>query len=214
MSIDDGIRLTELFIPYHGHARASELAGKLIKKFGSFNGVISNSNITNSVFNNIDKELVGRLEALRNAREDIFFDLLEDTQIDTATPIIACNFRTLHQHNDIFRIGSYFYSNGGYVGKSEVSCGDATSVHIYPRELAKKAFELEATHLIIVVGIPETAFNLTPALIENISVCRSALKTLGILISRVVVVNKARTVFEFNPQNKFRPTTVKSIGVD
>lgn len=202
-------RVREKFIKDNGHTLADyellelllfaaiprvdvkPLAKELIEQFGSFAGVISADLEQLEAVKGIKRNTAVHLKSVQAASKRLARQQLEKRPVLGAWQdlIDYCYTAMAHEKKEQFRI--LFLNNKNVLIKDEVQqVGTINHTPVYPREVVKRALELEATALILIHNHPSGDPKPSQDDIKMTQVIIDAAKGVGITIHDHLIIGK------------------------
>lgn len=186
------VDLLALLLSYLGTAASSrELAGKLIDRFGSFGGVVTARRAQMSDTADVEPAVVEffalvRAAGTRLAREEI----CSRPVLDAWDKLIAY-LRTTMAHQRVEQIRILFLDRCNVLIADEVQhTGTIDHTPVYPREVAKRALELDATAIIMVHNHPSNHPAPSKADIAMTRTIQDAMTRLGVVLHDHIIVSR------------------------
>lgn len=174
---------------------AAALARALLDRFGDFNGVVSASPTRLLEQDGIDITVVDGLKIVEAAAQRLAqARVLRRSVISSWDALLAyCRTTMANREAEHFRV-LFLDRQNALIADEEQGRGTVNHVPVYPREVAKRALELNASALILVHNHPSgdpTPSDSDIAMTERV---RAALEALDITLHDHLVIGHARVV--------------------
>ena len=184
--------LLALLLSYLGTGvNSRELAGRLIDRFGSFGGVVATHPAQVADTADVQPQVIEffalvRAAGTRLAREEICSRPL----LDAWDKLIAY-LRTTMAHQRVEQIRILFLDRGNVLIADEVQhTGTIDHTPVYPREVAKRALELDATAIIMVHNHPSNHPAPSKADIAMTRTIQDTMNRLGVVVHDHIIVSR------------------------
>lgn len=137
------------------HRDVCDLCKLLLKQFGSFNGVISASDINLRKIHGVGQAVTNELKIVQAAAHKMAqMQVLGKDILTTWDQLIAyCRSRMAHLAAEEFRV-LFLDGKNILIADECLQSGIVNHVPVYPRQIAKRALELDATAVILVHNHP------------------------------------------------------------
>ncbi|MEL6680541.1 MAG: DNA repair protein RadC [Pseudomonadota bacterium] len=167
------------------------LAKALLRQFGDFNRVISAAPARLTEVQGIGSAVVQELKIVEAAARRLSqVQMLGADAISSWGALIDyCRVALAHQDREVFH-ALFLDRKNKIIADEEQGRGTVDHVPVYPREVAKRALELNASALILVHNHPSGDPTPSEADIAVTDQIRSALDALGIVLHDHVIVGK------------------------
>ena len=131
------------------------LARRLLDKFGSFNGVISAPVATLKQMHQVGDAVITELKIVQAAAHRLAQSRVLQREVISSWDALVdyCRARMAHRETEQFRI-LYLDRKNTVIADEEQAAGTVDHVPVYPREVVKRALELQASALILVHNHP------------------------------------------------------------
>lgn len=137
------------------HCDVRDLCKLLLKQFGSFNGVIAASDINLRKICGVGQSVINELRVVQAAAYKMAqMQVLGKDVLTTWDQLIAyCRSRMAHLAQEEFR-ALFLDSKNVLIADECLQSGIVNHVPVYPRQIAKRALELDASAVILVHNHP------------------------------------------------------------
>jgi len=171
------------------------LAHKLIKEFGDFNGVISASAMRLASVKGVGDSAVQELKIVEAAAHRLMRSRIIGQEVLSSWDALIeyCTASMAHRKTEQFRI-LFLDKKNVLIADEAQQKGTVDHVPVYPREVAKRALELNASALILVHNHPSGDPSPSQADIDMTGRIAAALLALNITIHDHVIIGKNQTV--------------------
>ncbi len=168
------------------------LAKDLLKRFGSFAGVISADPVELSEVKGAGEAVTAVLKTIQAAAQRLVRDEVMNKPILSSWQRLMDYCRASMAHNKIesFRV-LYLNNRNELIADEEQQRGTVDFTPVYPREVVKRGLELHATALIMVHNHPSGNPTPSKADIAMTKEVRDAAEKLGISLHDHIIVSKS-----------------------
>jgi len=179
-------------IPNHD---ARDLCKLLLKQFGTFNGVIMAPPANLQKIRGVGQAVVAELKIVRAAAHKMaqLQVLNKDVLTSWDQLIVYCRSRMAHLTQEQFRV-LFLDSKNVLIADECLQSGIVNHVPVYPRQIAKRALELDASALILVHNHPSGDPAPSPADISVTLEIIDALRALSIVVHDHVIIGAAGNI--------------------
>ena len=169
------------------------LARALLDEFGDFNGVVSASPERLSRVKGVGEAVVIELKIVEAAAHRLARARVMDRHVISSWDAVLDYCRTTMAHREIeqFRV-LYLDRKNTLIADEEQARGTVDHVPVYPREVAKRALELNASALILVHNHPSGDPTPSQADIDMTGRIEAACNALGITLHDHLIIGKSR----------------------
>ncbi|WP_306116972.1 MULTISPECIES: DNA repair protein RadC [unclassified Roseovarius] len=176
-------------------SNAQSLATRLLQEFGNLNHVMAASDNRLQKIESVSDDVFVRLSvikqiSLRMSREKV----LGKEVISCWRDLLAyCSVSMAYKSKEQFRV-FYLDKKNAVIADEEQAEGTIDHVPVYPRELAKRALELDASAIILAHNHPSG--DPTPSH-EDIEMTKSVIKTcqaIGVSVHDHIIIGKSREI--------------------
>jgi len=167
------------------------LAKNLLHIFGDFNGVISASRARLNTVPGVGEAVIAELKIVEAAAHRLLqIRVMDRTVLSSWSALMEyCKVSMAHKEIEHFRI-LFLDKKNKMIADEQQQTGTIDHVPVYPREVVKRALELNASSLILVHNHPSGDPTPSRADIELTKQIDMAAKALGIIIHDHVIVGK------------------------
>ena len=171
------------------HRDVRDLCKLLLKQFGSFNGVITASEINLRKIRGVGQSVINELKVVQAAAHKMAqMQVLDKDVLTTWDQLIAyCRSRMAHLAQEEFRT-LFLDSKNVLIADECLQSGIVNHVPVYPRQIAKRALELDASAVILVHNHPSGDPEPSPADITVTLEVIDALAALSITVHDHVII--------------------------
>lgn len=169
------------------------LARQLLELFGDFNRVISAPARRLAEINGIGDAVITELKIVEAAAQRLARSRVMERHIVSSWQqlIDYCHTTMAHRETEQFRV--LFLDRKNILIADEAQAqGTVDHVPVYPREVAKRALELNASALILVHNHPSGDPTPSPDDIDMTAMVEKALQALGLVLHDHIIVGKSR----------------------
>jgi len=169
------------------------LAHKLLSTFGDFNRVISASCERLLATDGVGEAVVQELKIVEAASQRLARSRVMQKPIISSWDAILdyCHTTMAHRETEQFRI-LYLDRKNVLIAAEEQARGTVDHVPVYPREIVKRALELNASALILVHNHPSGDPTPSQADIAMTAQIDDALQTLGLTLHDHLIIGKSQ----------------------
>lgn len=169
------------------------LARELLDRFGDFNGVLSAPVARLAEMKGVGDAVVTELKIIESAAHRLARSKVLNKHVVSSWDALLDYCQTAMAHRDIeqFRV-LYLDRKNVLIADEAQSKGTVDHVPVYPREVVKRALELNASAMILVHNHPSGDPTPSEADIEMTSQIQMAADTLGITLHDHLVIGKSR----------------------
>lgn len=169
------------------------LARELLDRFGDFNGVLSAPVARLAEMKGVGDAVVTELKIIEAAAHRLARSKVLNKHVVSSWDALLDYCQTAMAHRDIeqFRV-LYLDRKNVLIADEAQSTGTVDHVPVYPREVVKRALELNASAMILVHNHPSGDPTPSEADIEMTSQIQMAADTLGITLHDHLVIGKSR----------------------
>lgn len=169
------------------------LAHRLIETFGDFNRVLSASRERLADVKGVGDALITDLKVIEAATHRMARSkILQRHVISSWDAVIDyCHTTMAHRDTEQFRV-LFLDRKNTLIADEEQASGTVDHVPVYPREVAKRALELNACALILVHNHPSGDPTPSDSDIEMTSLVQSACDALGLTLHDHLIIGKSR----------------------
>ena len=168
------------------------LARNLISTFGDFNGVLSASAAQLGQIKGIGDAVITELKIVEAAAHRLARAKVMQRHVVSSWDALLdyCHTTMAHRDTEQFRI-LFLDTKNTLIADEEQAKGTLDHVPVYPREVVKRALELNAASLILVHNHPSGDPTPSQADIEMTAKIASAAETLGITVHDHLIIGKS-----------------------
>lgn len=174
-------------------SNASCLADRLLREFGDLNHVLAASDYRIRKIDDVTQQVLIRLAAikeisLRMAREKV---VNEEVISCTRDLLLYCRTLMAYKSKEQFRV-FYLNKKNAIIADEEQAEGTIDHVPVYPREIAKRTLELDASATILVHNHPSG--DPTPSH-EDLAMTKSvveACQAIGVIVHDHIIIGKSQ----------------------
>ncbi|MEO3417395.1 DNA repair protein RadC [Roseovarius sp. CAU 1744] len=177
---------------------APMLAKRLLREFGELNGVLAASKYRIKKVPGANIEVYVRLNVLKAISLRLAHSKIQNRKVISCWRdlINYCRISMSHQEREKFRV-FYLDKKNVLIADEEQSEGTVDHVPVYPRELAKRALELNASALILVHNHPSGDPKPSSEDIQVTQQVVNACQTIGVTVhDHVIIGNGTETSFK------------------
>ncbi|MEM7236453.1 MAG: DNA repair protein RadC [Pseudomonadota bacterium] len=169
------------------------LAKLLLERFGDFNGVISAPIARLADIQGVGDAVICELKIVEAAAHRLARSRIMNRQILSSWTALIDYCKTCMAHRDTEQFRILFLDRKNVLIADEAQAqGTVDHVPVYPREVVKRALELNASALILVHNHPSGDPTPSQSDIEMTQLVDEAAKTVGLVVHDHVIVGKAR----------------------
>lgn len=171
------------------------LASALMQAFGSFNGVVSAPHARLMAIPNVGPAVICELKVIEAAAHRLARSRVMNRHVLSSWEALLayCHATMAHRETEQFRI-FYLDRKNVLIADEEQAKGTVDHVPVYPREVAKRALELNASALILVHNHPSGDPTPSDADIDMTGRIIHALHALGIILHDHLVIGKSQEI--------------------
>lgn len=171
------------------------LAHELMQEFGDFNGVISASVVRLGSVSGIGDAAIQELKIVEAAAHRLVRSRVMGREVLSSWDALIdyCTASMAHRKTEQFRI-LFLDKKNVLIADEAQQKGTVDHVPVYPREVAKRALELNASSLILVHNHPSGDPSPSQADIDMTGRILTALQALNISLHDHVIIGKNQTV--------------------
>lgn len=167
------------------------LAKELIEHFGDFNGVISAPRARLKEISGVGPAIVCELKIVEAAAHRLARARAMNRHAVSSWSALMEYCKTAMAHREIEQFRILFLDNKNVlIADEELGKGTVNHVPVYPREVVKRALELNASALILVHNHPSGDPTPSPADIDMTAQIERAAKAVGITVHDHVIIGK------------------------
>lgn len=169
------------------------LAHTLLKTFGDFNRVLSASPLRLQEVSGVGEAVVTELKLIEAAAHRLARSrVLQKQLLSTWEALIDyCHTTMAHRETEQFRV-LYLDRKNVLIADEEQARGTIDHVPVYPREVVKRALEINASALILVHNHPSGDPTPSPEDIDMTQQVQFAAQALGIVLHDHLIIGKSR----------------------
>ncbi len=169
------------------------LARVLLDRFGDFNRVISAPPARLAEVQGVGPSVLCELKVIEAAAQRLARSRVMETHVLSGWSQLLDYCHTVMAHRDVeqFRV-LYLDTRNRLIGDEEQARGTVNHVPVYPREVVKRALELNATAMILVHNHPSGDPTPSEADIAMTRQVAEAARALGIVLHDHLIVGKSR----------------------
>lgn len=169
------------------------LARALIERFGDFNGVLSAPAGRLAEVSGVGPAVIGELKIVEAAAHRLARSRVIGRPIVSSWDALVdyCHTSMAHRETEQFRV-LYLDRKNVLIADEEQARGTVDHVPVYPREVVKRALELNASALILVHNHPSGDPTPSPSDIDMTRQIEAAAKVLGLELHDHLIVGKSR----------------------
>ena len=185
--------LETLVAPSCRPGRAGGLATRLLAAFGDLGGVISAPEVRLAAVAGWEGRAVAPLKAVEAAARAMARADLRERTVLTCWPALVSYLRVAMAHHSTERMRVLFLDRrNALIADEEMGHGTVDHVPLYPREVIRRALELDASALILAHNHPSGEPDPSPDDIGMTRAVQSAAEALGLVLHDHVVVGRGR----------------------
>jgi len=170
---------------------ARDIAGQLMKRFGSLSAVLSAKPAELHDVSRLDVFTMVLLQASRTVSERAVRESLEEREILSSTGALRDYLKLRLRHETVEKLLLLFLdSKNGLIADETQQTGTVNHTPLYPREVVKRALELSASALIMVHNHPSGDPTPSRNDINMTRQVRDALKPLEIELHEHIIVGR------------------------
>lgn len=167
------------------------LAHKLIQEFGGFNEALSAPPMVLSKIKGVGQSIVQELKIVEAAAHRLAQARVMEKEVLSSWDDLITYCRTVMSHREVEQFRILFLDNKNRLICDEIQQrGTVNHVPVYPREVAKRALELNASALILVHNHPSGDPSPSQADIDMTQQVGFALDALGITLHDHIIIGK------------------------
>lgn len=169
------------------------LARRLLEIFGTYNGVLSAPAARLAEVKGVGAAVICELKLVEAAAHRLARSKVMQRRILSSWDVLLDYCQTTMAHRDIeqFRV-LFLDTKNTLIADEEQARGTVNHVPVYPREVVKRALELNATALILIHNHPSGDPTPSQADIEITEQIRESCKVMGIKLHDHLVIGKSR----------------------
>jgi DNA repair protein RadC len=169
------------------------LARDLMDRFGDFNRVITASHARLRDISGVGDAVITELKIVEAAAHRMARSKVMQTQILSSWDALLdyCHTTMAHRETEQFRV-LYLDRKNVLIGDEEQAKGTVDHVPVYPREVAKRALELNASAVILVHNHPSGDPTPSPSDIDMTQRVKNACDALGITLHDHLIIGKSQ----------------------
>lgn len=167
------------------------LAHRLLKTFGSFNGVISCPASRLKQVNGVGEAVILELKLVEAAAHRLARSRVMQRPVLSGWDVLIdyCHTTMAHRDTEQFRV-LYLDTKNTLIADEEQAKGTVNHVPVYPREVAKRALELNASAIILVHNHPSGDPTPSEADVTMTLQIEDAIRALGITLHDHLIIGK------------------------
>jgi len=168
------------------------LARRLLDQFGDFNRVLSAPTARLADVKGVGDAVIAELKIVEAASHRLAQSRIINTNVISSWDAIIdyCHTTMAHRETEQFRI-LFLDRKNVLIADEEQARGTVDHVPVYPREVVKRALELNASALILVHNHPSGDATPSDADIEMTSQICKAANALGIVVHDHLIIGKS-----------------------
>ena len=168
------------------------LARDLLDRFGDFNRVVSASEARLRDINGVGDAVITELKIVAAAAQRLARSRIMKQHVLSGWDALLdyCHTTMAHRETEQFRV-LYLDRKNVLIGDEEQSRGTVDHVPVYPREVAKRALELNASALILVHNHPSGDPTPSQSDINMTEQINAACTALGLLLHDHLIIGKS-----------------------
>ena len=169
------------------------LAHSLMARFGDFNRVLTASQARLRDIPGVGDAVITELKIIEAAAHRMARSRVMQTQVLSSWDALLdyCHTTMAHRETEQFRV-LYLDRKNTLIGDEEQAKGTVDHVPVYPREVAKRALELNASALILVHNHPSGDPTPSPSDIDMTARVNTACDALGLVLHDHLIIGKSR----------------------
>jgi DNA repair protein RadC len=169
------------------------LAHNLLETFGDFNGVLTAPVERLLAVSGVGEAVICELKLIEAAAQRLARARIMQKQVLTSWDALLdyCHMTMSHRETEQFRV-LYLDRKNVLIEDEEQGKGTVDHVPVYPREVVKRALQVNASALILVHNHPSGDPTPSPADIEMTLQIEVAAKALGITLHDHIIIGKSR----------------------
>lgn len=169
------------------------LARALMDRFGDFNRVITASQARLRDISGVGDAVITELKIVEAAAHRMARSKVMQTQVLSSWDALLdyCHTTMAHRETEQFRV-LYLDRKNVLIGDEEQAKGTVDHVPVYPREVAKRALELNASAVILVHNHPSGDPTPSPSDIEMTQRVKKACDALDITLHDHLIIGKSQ----------------------
>lgn len=169
------------------------LARLLLDTFGDFNRVVTASPARLAMVKGVGEALVTELKIVEAAAQRMMRSRVMNSQVLTSWDALVdyCHTAMAHRETEQFRI-LYLDRKNVLIADEEQAKGTVDHVPVYPREVVKRALELNASAIILVHNHPSGDPTPSDSDISMTLQVQDAARVLGITLHDHLIIGKSR----------------------
>lgn len=168
------------------------LTRQLLDSFGDFNGVLSASNDRLSDVPGVGEAVIAELKIIEAAAHRLARSRVVERQVLSSWDALLeyCHTTMAHRETEQFRI-FYLDRKNVLIADEEQARGTVDHVPVYPREVVKRALQLNASALILVHNHPSGDPTPSESDITMTRSVQAAVETMGITLHDHIIIGKS-----------------------
>jgi len=168
------------------------LARELLESFGDFNGVVSAPPDRLAAISGVGEAVISELKIIEAAAHRLARARVLKRQVLSSWDALLeyCHTTMAHRETEQFRI-FYLDRKNVLIGDEEQARGTVDHVPVYPREVVKRALQLNASALILVHNHPSGDPTPSEQDITMTGAVQAALETMGITLHDHIIIGKS-----------------------
>lgn len=169
------------------------LANALMERFGDFNRVVTASQARLRDISGVGDAVITELKIVEAAAHRMARSKIMQTQILSSWDALLdyCHTTMAHRETEQFRV-LYLDRKNVLIGDEEQAKGTVDHVPVYPREVAKRALELNASAVILVHNHPSGDPTPSPSDIDMTQRVHRACEALDISLHDHLIIGKSQ----------------------
>lgn len=169
------------------------LAHRLLKEFGDFNRVLSAPATRLAEISGVGEAVIGELKIVEAAARRLARARVINRPVMSSWQALIdyCHTAMAHRETEQFRV-LYLDRKNVLIADEEQSRGTVDHVPVYPREVVKRALELNASALILVHNHPSGDPTPSEADLDMTAQVEAAAEALGLILHDHLIVGKSR----------------------
>ena len=174
------------------------IAKKLLAKFGSLNGVLTANPKDLMEIKGIKNHAVLFLKVMLATCQKLTSEKVKEGPILKDWTNLMAYCQMIYANETVEKMYILFLNQGLRLIHSEMhQKGSVDNIPVYPREILKRALDLNATSVVMMHNHPSGDANPSKADIEATKEVRRLLETVGIQLIDHLIIGKAQNVYSF-----------------
>lgn len=176
---------------------ANEISKRIIGCFGDFGSVVLAREATLLRIKGVNREVIELMKCVYNATTSLAAMPIKNKSILRGWDDLCAYLYVTHGWQKSEKFNALFLdTKNRLIADEEISSGTVNHTMVYPREVVRRALELEATAMIIVHNHPSGDTRPSPHDLQTTDLIRCALTVMGIVLHDHIIVGPGE-IFSF-----------------